>query len=984
MDNRFSVFAMVAALVGLPFIGLNNYLLFHSLVEIFSVVVAGGIFMIAWKSRVFRTNGYLSLIGIAFLFIGGLDTLHLLAYKGMGVFHGYGTDLSVQLWIAARYMQATALAAAPFFVKRIIKPESVFLCCILAFSAILASIFSLGLFPSCYIEGSGLTRFKIISEYIISAMMVFSAAAFIRNKGNLDRNVLKLLVLFLGTAVLSEIFFTAYASVYGFSNMIGHLLKSVSFCFLFFAVIDTGVSRPYSLIFMDLERSKEELRRFAATLEERIRERTSELAASNNALREEIERRKQAENGLRATEMQLRKSLGRESALREIDASILKGGNVRDALEIACDAVLGFGYETCWIGLAEPDFTVHAVVSRGFDKEHLDRMTFRWDESPEGAGPTGVAIRTGRPQVCGDILTAEMYAPWRSEAAGRGFRSSASIPLNPGEGPAIGVLHVYSKTENGITPEDVYILETFARQCTVALMNARRMEELRMVYRRLVDQIRGTPLGYIATDRKWRVVEWNPAAERIFGWTRVEAVGKNPLDLIVPPGNHGRTHEFWLKAREGEDFPDGFVGSAIRKDAREVTCEWFATPLRDAAGAITGFAVLVHDVTEKIRLQNQLVLAQKMESVGTLAGGIAHDFNNALTGVVGFAELLRGRLASDEQAMHDLNEILRCAERASTLTRQLLAYARRQTIDPVHCDLSALVADLMKLIGKVVGERIEVITSLAEDLPAIRADRGQIEQVLMNLCLNARDAMPDGGRLHVETGAVNLDQEDIARHPYMKKGRHVLLAVSDTGIGMEETIRERAFDPFFTTKGPDKGTGLGLAMVYGIVKQHGGFVHLYSEPGKGTIFRIYFPAVDAPPDVLAARLPQETLRGGTETILVAEDEETIRLLAERTLKELGYNVLVARDGEEAVEIFRRNQEIDLAVLDAAMPRMGGKEAFDAMRGGNPRLKAIFISGYSAGGIHESFVLITGTPFLQKPFGPATLARKIREVLDTPG
>jgi CheY-like chemotaxis protein len=251
----------------------------------------------------------------------------------------------------------------------------------------------------------------------------------------------------------------------------------------------------------------------------------------------------------------------------------------------------------------------------------------------------------------------------------------------------------------------------------------------------------------------------------------------------------------------------------------------------------------------------------------------------------------------------------------------------------------------------------------------------------MNLCLNARDAMPEGGRLVVETEDVSLEEEYVRQNPYMRTGRYALLTVSDTGIGMDEKTRARVFEPFFTTKGPDRGTGLGLSMVYGIVKQHGGFIHLYSEPGKGTSFKVYFPAIEAQPDAVPEKRREEIVRGGTETILLAEDEEAIRALAERILKGCGYTVLVARDGEEAIEIFRGNKEIVLAVLDVVMPRKGGKEAFEEMHKQNPRLKVIFMSGYSPDAIRDSFVLIPGTPFLQKPFGPTTLARKIREILD---
>jgi PAS domain S-box-containing protein len=686
--------------------------------------------------------------------------------------------------------------------------------------------------------------------------------------------------------------------------------------------------------------------------------------------------------GKKKTDEQLRKRLVLESALREIDAKILKGTNSREALGIACDAIVEMGYRMCWVGLAEPDFSVRPIEWRGFDTGYLDRMIFRWDESPEGMGPTGIAIRTGRSYICQDILTDGMYAPWRSEAVKRALRSSASIPMNTGEGQALGILHVYGGSDTGIPPEDILILETFAQQCALALVSARRLEEFRVFHRRLSSHVERMPLGYIAHDREHRIVEYNPAAERILGWSSAEAMGKHPFELFVPREMRAQVSGIWSNLTGGGCSSSDAVGPAVRKDGTTVVCEWFSTSLRDGAGAITGFSVMVHDITEKVHLENQLRTAQKFESVGTLAGGIAHDFNNALTGIVGFGELLRMRLAGDEQALHDVDEILRCAERASTLTRQLLAYARRQVMEPVNLDLSALVADLMKLIGKVMGEHVEVKTVLDKNLPTIHADRGQIEQAVMNLCLNARDAMPDGGRLMVETGGVHLEEEYIRQHPYMKPGRYVLLTVSDTGIGMDEKTRERVFDPFFTTKGPDKGTGLGLAMVYGIVKQHGGFLHLYSEPGKGTTFKLYFPVVEARPDAVPARSREEIARGGAETILLAEDEETIRSFIERTLKELGYHVLVARNGEEAIGIFRENKEIVLAVLDVVMPRKGGKEAFEEMYRQDPQLKVIFTSGYARDGIHESSALIAGKPFLQKPFGPTILARKIREVLDS--
>jgi PAS domain S-box-containing protein len=488
------------------------------------------------------------------------------------------------------------------------------------------------------------------------------------------------------------------------------------------------------------------------------------------------------------------------------------------------------------------------------------------------------------------------------------------------------------------------------------------------------------PLGHITYDKDFRVVGWNPAAERIFGWSAGEVKEKHPFELFVLPEAQAHVSGVFAEFIKGNDSSFS-LDTNLRKDGKIIVCEWFVTPLRDASGNVSGACAMAHDVTEKTQLERQLQTAQKMESVGTLAGGIAHDFNNVLTVIIGYGEMLKLRVANDPKALSDLDQILRSAEHASVLTRQILTFARRQIIELGNLDLNRVVADLEKLLRKVTREDIEIKTSLSEGVPTIRADQGQVEQVLMNLSLNARDAMPGGGQLVVETEEDWVDEEYVKQYPYMKAGRYAVLSLSDTGIGMDEETRERIFEPFFTTKGPDKGTGLGLAVVYGIVKQHNGFIHVYSEQGKGTTFRIYFPAVDVPPDskVVAAR---GIIRGGGETILLAEDNESVRHLAEQTLISNGYRVLIACDGEEAVDIFRRHgKEIAIVVLDMVMPNKGGKQAYDEMIATIPGLKAIFMSGYSANAIHDSFVLHPGIPFLQKPFGPSTLARKVREVLD---
>ena len=503
----------------------------------------------------------------------------------------------------------------------------------------------------------------------------------------------------------------------------------------------------------------------------------------------------------------------------------------------------------------------------------------------------------------------------------------------------------------------------------------RREEE----FARLAMAVEQSAEAIVLTDREGKILYVNPAFERITGYSREEVVGKT--HRFLQSGKHDKS--FYLQMCEvllrGEVWEGHFINR--RKDGTLYEEDATISPVRDSAGNIVSFVAVKRDVTRLLSLEKQVRMAQKMEAVGTLAGGIAHDFNNALTVIIGFGEMLKRRIASDPKSVSDLDQILGSAERASVLTRQLLTFARRQIIDPVILDLNQAVTDLEKLLRKVTREDIEIKIFPAESPMTIRADPGQIDQVLMNLCLNARDAMPAGGRLVIETGTTSLEEGFLKQYPYMKAGRYVVLSVSDTGIGMDEKIRERVFEPFFTTKGPDKGTGLGLAVVYGIVKQHNGFIHVYSEPGKGSTFRVYFPAVDAPPDTKIAASKAVT-PGGNETILLTEDEESVRNMMEQTLKSYGYRVLAACDGEEAVDIFRRHgKEIAIAVLDVVMPKMGGKQAYDVMITTTPELKVLFLSGYSSNAIHDDFVLRPGLPFLQKPFGPEALARKVREVLD---
>jgi signal transduction histidine kinase/CheY-like chemotaxis protein len=391
------------------------------------------------------------------------------------------------------------------------------------------------------------------------------------------------------------------------------------------------------------------------------------------------------------------------------------------------------------------------------------------------------------------------------------------------------------------------------------------------------------------------------------------------------------------------------------------------------------------ELAERRTLEAQLLQAQKMESVGRLAGGVAHDFNNLLTAITGYADLALGALPHDAEARDDLGEIIKAAERACELVRQLLAFARKQIIEPRILNLNDLIDEIDNLLRRLIGADIELTIRPAPDLGSIKADPSQIEQVLINLAVNARDAMPDGGKLTIETTNVVLDDQRAQQHLDVTTGPYVLLTISDTGIGMTEAIKQQIFEPFFTTKGLGKGTGLGMATCYGIIKQHGGHIEVYSEPQQGATFNIYLPRVEADDAVSTRRRPAlEQLPRGTETVLLAEDELAVRALAGRVLRAQGYSVLEAADGEVALNLARSREglRIDLLLTDVVMPRMGGKTLAEQIVSMYPGIKVLFTSGYTDDTIVHFGRLDPGVAFIQKPFSPSALAHKVRDVLDS--
>jgi PAS domain S-box-containing protein len=467
----------------------------------------------------------------------------------------------------------------------------------------------------------------------------------------------------------------------------------------------------------------------------------------------------------------------------------------------------------------------------------------------------------------------------------------------------------------------------------------------------------------------------------MLGYTREELSDLTSHDVTLAD-DRDKSYRWHAAMLEGASCPNHMQKRYQHRDGQVVWGMVSKILFRDDDGQPLYFICQVQDITEQKKMEGQLLHAQKMEAIGTLTGGIAHDFNNILTAIIGYGSLLEMKLAGDESAYHCVKSVLGAAERAVTLTQSLLAFGRKREILPQPMDLNSIVSAVEKLLGRLLREDIELRINLAEQALTVMADAGQIEQVLMNLATNARDAMPDGGMFFVSTGQVAIDQSFLAAHGYGRPGRYVLLTVSDTGSGMDEATRLRIYEPFFTTKEVGKGTGLGLAMVYGTVKQHDGFITCYSESGRGTTFRIYLPTLDGVA-VAGQAAEKHYPCGAGETILLAEDDSQVRGLTRELLENYGYRVIEAVDGEEAIQLFSAHEDdIRLTILDVIMPRKNGRETYEELRRMKPGLKTLFTSGYSTDIFKSSELEVEGTRFISKPIAPTELLQSVRMLLDT--
>jgi two-component system, cell cycle sensor histidine kinase and response regulator CckA len=594
-----------------------------------------------------------------------------------------------------------------------------------------------------------------------------------------------------------------------------------------------------------------------------------------------------------------------------------------------------------------------------------------------GRSCTAFVFRTGKARLIPQSEFDRLVAQAEVELVGSPSPAWLGVPLKTPTA-TIGVLVVqHYQNENAYDERDLEFIDSVGGHIALAIERRRGEEALRKSESEFRLLFEHNPLPtWVFDSETLRFLQVNEAAVRQYGYTAEEFDAMTMLDIRLPEDREGFKEQ--MKA-----WPDRAEVQAcwkhMRKDGRAVHVEITSHQVEYAGRRVR--LMVAQDVSERQSLEEQLRQAQKMEAVGRLAGGVAHDFNNLLMVIKGHTELLLNALPPSDQVSRKIQHIDRAADRATALTRQLLAFSRMQVLQPRVMNLNGIVEDMGNLLPRLIGEDIELVIRPAASLGTIRADGSQMEQVIMNLAVNARDAMPNGGKLVIETGNADLDHSYSAGHPVVKPGRYVLLAVSDSGIGMDAATQAHIFEPFFTTKEQGKGTGLGLATVYGVVKQSGGFIWVYSEVGKGTCFKIYLPRVDQPAEAPGAVLALAEVPKGTETVLLSEDEQDVREVAREFLESGGYTVIEAQNGEEALRLgITHEGKIDLLITDMVMPGMRGQELAARLVQQRGDLRVLYMSGYSEHSATDGALADQRARLLTKPFSRSVLLRTVRELL----
>jgi len=714
--------------------------------------------------------------------------------------------------------------------------------------------------------------------------------------------------------------------------------------------------------------------RYNEALIRKVEDKMRQIALINRALEQDISERKNIEKELRL--------------LHRLTRSIVSSKDFRAALQVVLEQIcseIGWDFGEAWIprpnGSVLEDSEVCYLSTENLRRFKSESAKFTFTP---GSGLPGRVWSSKQPEWIQDASNQPETFFLRSRIAKElGIKTACGIPISA-ENEVLAVVAFYATTIQPQSQQLEEFLTTVASQLGLVMKQKRIEEEIRSrnIELALMKQVmEQTVESIIITDTEGVIVYVNPAFERVTGYSQDEAVGHTPG--ILRSGEHDITffQELWRTIKAGEIWQGQIINK--NKSGTRYVDKVTIIPVRDENGKIVHYAGIQQDVTRDLQTEEQYRQMQKMDAIGQLTAGIAHDFNNILTAINGYAELLQMRFPQEDPVQPFLNNILYSGERATNLIQQLLAFSRRQVIEPKVLNLKVVIEDMSEMLRHMIGEHIRLKTVIAPELWPVKVDPTQIEQVITNLAVNARDAMPDGGQMTLEAANAVLDENYVSSHLDARPGDYVMLSVSDSGCGMNKETLVRIFEPFFTTKEVGKGTGLGLASVYGIVKQNRGNIWVYSEEGKGTTFRIYLPRTVEPLQELPKSASGMELPKGSETILLAEDDDRVRHLAVQILEAHGYRVLEASNGEEAVQLSNRHfGEIRLLLTDVMMPGMSGKTLSEHLRKLRPGIKVLFVSGYSADMMGLQIIRAGRSPFLQKPFSTAQLVCRVREVLDS--
>lgn len=675
------------------------------------------------------------------------------------------------------------------------------------------------------------------------------------------------------------------------------------------------------------------------------------------------------------------------SVLSEVNQAIIRFGEEKDLFDRVCRTATEKGkFAMAWIGLVdESTGRVRMTSLSGNNDGYVETLDLSLAGASSGASPITAAIQTGRYFVANDIARDKRSLPWREDALARSYRSCGSFPLKR-EGKCIGAFSFYSPEPGFFDKQEIALLDEMATDVSFFLdltEREKRRRETEEALRRSEDRFRTViesvrDIIYVISPNGV-ITSLNPSFEQLTGWRADDWIGKSLTDLVHPSDMIRLRQYFETSFNQRVSIPFIDVRFKTRGGSYRV-CEANASPLIKE-GRVEGVIGTVRDVTARVELEDRVKQSQKLESIGVLAGGVAHDFNNILNIILGHATMLAESGQHPDRLKRSVDSIMKATGRGTSLVKQLLTFARKSepSIEPLQ--LNSIVTEITRLTRETFPRIISVETQLDHELPLIVADATQLHQVLLNLCINARDAMPKGGTLSIATGQTSGD-ELRAKYPEAQANRYVTLRVEDTGTGMDHATRQRIFEPFFTTKDVGKGTGLGLAVAFGIIENHKGFIEVQSEVGNGTRFTIYLPAETAHGIAATDELVAQSHTAGSETVLLVEDEDELLTLLSEYLAVRGYNVLCAGDGRRAVEMYAEHMhKIDVVVTDLGLPGMGGEDVCRNILAVNPAAKLILASGFIDPDMRASFTAAGIIRFVQKPYLPGDVLSAIRESLD---